>query len=86
MNVSLHLLRIIESAIADEEWRSRTKLEMLQYTAIKWIFVLLVGLSMGTVAFFINTAVENVGGLKFGVTALLMQRGRLVNMSECNCL
>lgn len=68
--------RVIESEIADEELRSRTRLEHLCHTAIKWAFVLLLGLSMGLLAFLINTAVENIGGLKFQLATGLIQNNR----------
>lgn len=66
-----------ESAVYKGDWRSRTRLERLQYVTLKWGFVLLIGISMGLVAFGINMAVENYAGLKFFVVLKFMNQEQL---------
>ncbi|CAI5497747.1 unnamed protein product, partial [Closterium sp. Naga37s-1] len=64
---------VLESAIHDEDWRSRTRVEHLQYTLLKWLFVLLVGAATGAVAFFINMGVENIAGFKYQMVRKYMK-------------
>eukprot|EP00897_Mesotaenium_endlicherianum_P000981 jgi/Mesen1/10884/ME000935S10225 len=65
---------IVESDVYKEDWRSRTRSERHQYIVLKWVAVLLVGISMGLVAFGINWAVENLAGLKFSAVQIFMRR------------
>ncbi len=67
---------MIENDLFRQDWRSRKRIEILQYIAVKWTSVFLVGLLTGLVAFGINLAVENVAGLKFVYTVNLMNTDR----------
>ncbi|CAI5982152.1 unnamed protein product [Closterium sp. NIES-64] len=69
---------VLESAIHDEDWRSRTRVEHLQYTLLKWLFVLLVGAATGAVAFFINMGVENIAGFKYQMVRKYMKTESLL--------
>ncbi|CAL5329862.1 hypothetical protein CsSME_00010337 [Camellia sinensis var. sinensis] len=63
---------IIENYLFKQDWRSRKKVQIYQYVALKWTFALLIGLSTGLVGFFNNLAVENVAGFKLLLTSNLM--------------
>ncbi|KAI5356403.1 PREDICTED: chloride channel [Prunus dulcis] len=63
---------IIENDLFKQDWRSRTRVEILQYVSLKWTLVLLIGLSTGLVGFFNNLAVENIAGFKLFLTNSLM--------------
>ncbi|KAI4296152.1 hypothetical protein L6164_036134 [Bauhinia variegata] len=67
---------INENDLFKQDWRSRTKVEICQYMAIKWILALIIGLSTGLVGFCNNIAVENVAGFKLLLTNNLMQKQR----------
>ncbi|CAM6044367.1 unnamed protein product, partial [Sphagnum compactum] len=69
---------LIENDLFRQDWRSRKRIEILQYIVVKWTSVFLVGLLTGLVAFGINLAVENVAGLKFVYTVNLMNTNRFV--------
>jgi chloride channel 7 len=68
--------RVIENDLFKQDWRSKKRLDTLQYVAVKWTFVFLVGLLTGLVAFGINMVVENVAGLKFVYTLNFMTSQR----------
>jgi hypothetical protein len=68
--------RLIENDLFRQDWRSRKRIEILQYIVVKWTSVFLVGLLTGIVAIGINLAVENVAGLKFVYTVNLMNTNR----------
>ncbi|KAM4126151.1 hypothetical protein ACB094_01G366100 [Castanea mollissima] len=68
--------RIIENDLFKQDWRSRTKNEILQYVFFKWTLVLIIGLSTGFVAFFNNLAVENIAGFKLLFTNSLMLKDK----------
>ncbi|KAK9925500.1 hypothetical protein M0R45_033822 [Rubus argutus] len=55
---------INENDLFKHDWRSRSKVQVLQYILLKWTLALLVGLLTGLIATFINLAVENVAGYK----------------------
>ncbi|KAF7842823.1 chloride channel protein CLC-c-like [Senna tora] len=55
-----------------QDWKSRKKVELYQYLALKWTLALLIGLITGLVAFFNNLAVENISGFKLLLTDNLM--------------
>ncbi|CAK9189972.1 unnamed protein product [Sphagnum troendelagicum] len=69
---------LIENELFRQDWRSRKRVEILQYVVVKWTFVFLVGLFTGIVAFGINLAVENIAGLKFVYTVNFMTSERFV--------
>lgn len=55
---------INENDLFKDDWRSKTKGQLLQYTFLKWFQALLVGLLTGIIATLINLAVENIAGYK----------------------
>ncbi|KAL5096245.1 hypothetical protein RYX36_000572 [Vicia faba] len=63
---------MIENDLLKQDWRSRTKVEIYQYVALKWTLALLIGLITGLVGFFNNLGVENIAGFKLLVTNNLM--------------
>ncbi|KAH9561383.1 hypothetical protein CY35_05G020500 [Sphagnum magellanicum] len=69
---------LIENDLFRQDWRSRKRVEILQYVAVKWTFVFLVGVLTGLVAFGNNLAVENIAGLKFVHSVNLMNSDRFV--------
>jgi hypothetical protein len=56
--------RVIENDVIREDWRSRTRVEILQYISAKWTMAFLIGLCTGLTGFFVNMAVENIAGYK----------------------
>ncbi|CAL5370261.1 unnamed protein product [Camellia sinensis] len=58
------LYRINENDLFKHDWRSRSKVQVLQYIFLKWTLAFLVGLLTGIIATFINLAVENIAGYK----------------------
>ena len=64
--------RIIENDLFKQDWRSRTRAEIVQYVVLKWTLALLIGLGTGLVAFFNNIGVENIAGFKLLLTNNLM--------------
>ncbi|KAG8372685.1 hypothetical protein BUALT_Bualt12G0093200 [Buddleja alternifolia] len=63
---------IIENDFFKQDWRSRGKIQICQYIFMKWIFCLLIGLTVSLLGFFNNLAVENIAGMKFVVTSNMM--------------
>ncbi|KAF5803317.1 putative CBS domain, chloride channel, voltage gated, chloride channel, core [Helianthus annuus] len=63
---------ILENDLFKQDWRSRKKVQILQYITLKWTLALLIGVSTGLVGFFNNLAVENIAGFKFLLTSKLM--------------
>ncbi|NP_001312418.1 chloride channel protein CLC-c-like [Nicotiana tabacum] len=63
---------IIENDLFKQDWRSRKKVQIFQYIFLKWTLVLLIGLSVGLVGFFLNIAVENIAGFKLLLISDLM--------------
>ncbi|XP_028051922.1 chloride channel protein CLC-b isoform X2 [Camellia sinensis] len=55
---------INENDLFKHDWRSRSKVQVLQYIFLKWTLAFLVGLLTGIIATFINLAVENIAGYK----------------------
>ncbi|KAL0381814.1 UNVERIFIED_CONTAM: Chloride channel protein CLC-b [Sesamum angustifolium] len=55
---------INENDLFKQDWRSRSKTEVLQYIFLKWLLAFLVGLLTGLIATLINLAVENIAGYK----------------------
>ncbi|XP_024366703.1 putative chloride channel-like protein CLC-g [Physcomitrium patens] len=69
---------LVENELFRQDWRSRKKREILQYVAVKWTFVFLVGILTAIAALGINTAVENIAGVKFLLTVKFMESNRFV--------
>lgn len=55
---------INENDLFKHDWRSRSKVQVLQYVFLKWTLAFLVGLLTGIIATLINLAVENIAGYK----------------------
>ncbi|XP_073288752.1 chloride channel protein CLC-b-like [Primulina huaijiensis] len=55
---------INENDLFKHDWRSRSKVQVLQYIFFKWLLAFLVGLLTGLIASLINLAVENIAGYK----------------------
>ncbi|KAK7270755.1 hypothetical protein RJT34_26153 [Clitoria ternatea] len=82
---------IFDNEIFKQEWRSRKKVDIIQYVILKWGFALLIGLGTGLVGFFNSFAVENIAGFKLLTTTSLMSQKRyaeafLVYASLNTCL
>lgn len=56
--------RINENDLFKHDWRSRSRIQVLQYVFLKWSLAFLVGLLTGLIASLINLAVENIAGYK----------------------
>ncbi|KAK2992879.1 hypothetical protein RJ640_028121 [Escallonia rubra] len=56
---------INENDLFKQDWRSRSKVQVLQYIFMKWTLAFLVGLLTGLIATLINLAIENIAGYKF---------------------
>ncbi|KAL3620790.1 hypothetical protein CASFOL_035702 [Castilleja foliolosa] len=67
---------IMENELIKEDWRSRKKVQIIQYVFLKWTLVLLIGLLTGFVGFFNNIAVENIAGFKLLLTNNLMLKDK----------
>ncbi|CAI5944393.1 unnamed protein product [Closterium sp. NIES-64] len=64
--------------LESEEARAADKLglgEAMEYTAAKWVLVLLIGCMTGGAAFLINMVVENAMGVKLALTIKLLNGG-----------
>ncbi|KAL3636684.1 hypothetical protein CASFOL_018983 [Castilleja foliolosa] len=81
---------INENDLFKQDWRSRSKVEVLQYVFLKWLFAFLVGLLTGLIATLINLAVENIAGYKLLAVAKYIEQKRyimgLVYVSGVNLL
>ncbi|KAG6724028.1 hypothetical protein I3843_03G232200 [Carya illinoinensis] len=67
---------IFENELFKQDWRSRGKLQIFQYTFMKWLLCFLIGLIVSLVGFCNNLAVENLAGMKFVVTSNMMLERR----------
>ncbi|XP_020525513.1 chloride channel protein CLC-a [Amborella trichopoda] len=67
---------INENDLFKHDWRSRSRVEVLQYIIMKWTFAFLVGLLTGLVAVFINFAVENIAGRKLLAVSHMVDQKR----------
>nr|KYP42274.1 Chloride channel protein CLC-c [Cajanus cajan] len=65
-----------DNEILKKDWRSRKKVEIIQYVMLKWVFALLIGLGTGLVGFFNSFAVENIAGFKLLMTTNLISKHR----------
>ncbi|KAK1300108.1 putative chloride channel-like protein CLC-g [Acorus calamus] len=67
---------MIENDFFKQDWRSKERVQILEYVTMKWTLCFLVGIICGAVGFFINLAVENVAGIKFVITSDMMLHRR----------
>ncbi|KAG7984518.1 hypothetical protein I3843_04G164600 [Carya illinoinensis] len=67
---------IFENELFKQDWRSRGKMQIFQYTLMKWLLCFLIGLIVSLVGFCNNLAVENIAGIKFVVTSNMMLESR----------
>lgn len=73
----VYLCRINENDLFKHGWRSRSRIEVLQYIFLKWLLAFLVGFLTGLIATLINLAVENIAGYKLLAVLKYIQRERL---------
>lgn len=59
-----------------QDWRSRKKIQIVQYVFLKWGFALLIGMFTGLVGIFNTIAVENIAGYKLLLNYYFMSKGR----------
>ena len=78
MTLFYFLCRTNENDLFKDGWRSRSRIEVLQYIFMKWVLAFLVGLLTGIVATLINLAVENIAGYKFLAVLKYINKERLV--------
>lgn len=65
---------INENDVFKQDWRSRSKEQVLQYIFLKWTLAFLVGLLTGVIATLINLAIENIAGYKLLVVANYIEK------------
>ncbi|KAL0014548.1 hypothetical protein SO802_001617 [Lithocarpus litseifolius] len=70
---------INENDLFKHDWRSRSKVQVLQYVFLKWTLALLVGLLTGLIATLINLAIENIAGYKLLFIVHLIEKKRFGN-------
>ncbi|KDO43323.1 hypothetical protein CISIN_1g0039661mg, partial [Citrus sinensis] len=68
--------RINENDLFKHDWRSRSKVQVLQYIFLKWSLACLVGLLTGLIATLINLAVENIAGYKLLAVVSFIEKDR----------
>lgn len=73
------ICRINENDLFRQDWRSRSKIQVLQYVFLKWKLAFLVGLLTGLIATLINLAVENIAGYKLLLVSDYVQQKRYVH-------
>lgn len=69
---------IVENDVFKQDWRSRTRVQILQYIVLKWTMAFLVGLCTGLLAVAINMAVENISGAKLLQTSAYLDDNRYI--------
>uniref|UniRef100_A0A803MMY1 Chloride channel protein n=2 Tax=Chenopodium quinoa TaxID=63459 RepID=A0A803MMY1_CHEQI len=69
---------INENDLFKQDWRSRSKVQVLQYVFLKWKLAFLVGLLTGLIATVINLAVENIAGYKLLLVSGYVQEKRYI--------
>ncbi|KAG8366778.1 hypothetical protein BUALT_Bualt16G0003100 [Buddleja alternifolia] len=69
---------INENDLFKQDWRSRSKVEVLQYVFLKWLLAFLVGLLTGLIATLINLAVENIAGYKLLAVVKYIEQKRYI--------
>lgn len=67
-----------ENDLFKQDWRSRSKVEVLQYIFLKWLLAFLVGLLTGLIATLINLAVENIAGYKLLAVVKYIEQERYI--------
>ncbi|KAH9791991.1 chloride channel protein CLC-b [Citrus sinensis] len=67
---------INENDLFKHDWRSRSKVQVLQYIFLKWSLACLVGLLTGLIATLINLAVENIAGYKLLAVVSFIEKDR----------
>ncbi|XP_030544815.1 chloride channel protein CLC-b [Rhodamnia argentea] len=67
---------INENDLFKHDWRSRSKVQVLQYIFLKWTLAFLVGLLTGIIATLINLAVENIAGYKLLAVVHFIEKER----------
>ncbi|KAL5581360.1 hypothetical protein UlMin_013802 [Ulmus minor] len=67
---------INENDLFKHDWRSRSKVQVLQYIFLKWALAFLVGLLTGIIATLINLAVENIAGYKLLAVVAFIEKER----------
>ncbi|KEH25446.1 ClC chloride channel family protein [Medicago truncatula] len=68
--------RINENDLFKQDWRSRSRGQVMQYIILKWLLAFLVGLLTGVIATLINLAVENISGYKLLTVVGYIQQER----------
>uniref|UniRef100_A0A1D1Y3N3 Chloride channel protein n=1 Tax=Anthurium amnicola TaxID=1678845 RepID=A0A1D1Y3N3_9ARAE len=77
---------INENDLFKHDWRSRSKVEVLQYVFLKWTLAFLVGLLTGVIASLINLAIENIAGVKMlAVMRFVKQERYLTGLLYFTC-
>ncbi|XP_021737397.1 chloride channel protein CLC-a-like [Chenopodium quinoa] len=69
---------INENDLFKQDWRSRSKIQVLQYVFLKWKLAFLVGLLTGLIATLINLAVENISGYKLLLVSGFLEQERFM--------
>ncbi|CAK9175125.1 unnamed protein product [Ilex paraguariensis] len=69
---------INENDLFKHDWRSRSKVQVLQYILLKWTLAFLVGLLTGIIATLINLAIENITGYKFLAVVHYIEKKRFL--------
>lgn len=67
----------MENDVFKQDWRSRSKIQIFQYTSLKWCLCFVVGTFVGLIGFFNNLAIENIAGIKFVITSNRMLENKL---------
>ncbi|KAE8720142.1 Chloride channel protein CLC-a [Hibiscus syriacus] len=70
---------INENDLFKHDWRSRSRVEVLQYIFLKWLLAFLVGLLTGLIATVINLAIENIAGYKLLAIVGFIQEERYLS-------
>ncbi|KAL8167144.1 hypothetical protein V2J09_008643 [Rumex salicifolius] len=65
-----------ENDLFKQDWRSRKKIQVVQYVILKWKMAFLIGLLTGLIATLINLAVENIAGYKLLLVSNCIQSER----------
>lgn len=74
--IHICICRINENDLFKQDWRSRSRAQVLQYIILKWSLAFLVGLLTGIIATLINLAVENIAGYKLLAVVDYIQQER----------
>lgn len=67
---------INENDLFKQDWRSRSRVQVLQYVLLKWKLSFLIGLLTGLIATTINLAIENIAGYKMRTVANYIEEER----------